>query len=84
LEWIQIQYPKQLDLACYHHPGFNREDAVELVTACQGAGVTMISKILPPQPKIARGYYEQCSFGYPYRGYEEYCREYDCDITTGN
>jgi len=93
LGWKQIKDPNQANMVLHEHPPITREKAKELLETCRAAGVEMIMRVLPPQPKIVTWYWDTGSslrehkikrwFHWPYDGYEECCKEHACDLETG-
>jgi hypothetical protein len=94
LEWAKIKYPgKRSPEGSSHHPCFTREEANTLLKQCKAAGVKMVMKVLPPQPKTVTWTVDVDSYGtqiryeirerkfdYPYNRYEECCRAHGYNL----
>ncbi|KAH8671832.1 hypothetical protein BGZ60DRAFT_537282 [Tricladium varicosporioides] len=95
LDWERIQYPNSPpSLEPFIHPGFTKEEAIELWELCKKMGVEIPMRIEPPRWKnvswrdkgLRDGLISTVhtrGFEWPYEGYKDLCIEMGCEIETG-
>ena len=95
LDWKTIKFSNdRLSVAGpFIHPGFTKEQAHELISACQKAQIELkihakfpppkriVCKVGAAEPKHLQGLTLEVE--YPWTKYEEYCKNHGCDPATG-